>query len=145
MNIYQYIAHNDPSRAKALCHKYGYQIANVNSKTDLGKCLQQLVAEEGETAMEDLVMVHPDKDLILEVATKGTHHNSIGGGGYGYGYANASGGSCDCQSCRHRNNYMNFAGEETVRQVVSSANQGNFYALATSVMILGFFVFALKH
>lgn len=70
MNIYTYVANSNPSMAKAICHKYGYKISGVQNKDDLGVCLEQLVAKEGEIALIDIVNNHPDKDLILEITDK---------------------------------------------------------------------------
>lgn len=65
--MYGYVAENDPYKAKAICHKYGYKMQGVNSKSDLGLLLEQLVAKEGEPALRDIVLNHPDRELIVEM------------------------------------------------------------------------------
>lgn len=67
MTIYDYIAINDPDFVRVICNKYGYSIQNVQTVDQLGVCLQQIVAEEGEGVFREIVDQHPDKDLILEM------------------------------------------------------------------------------
>ncbi len=66
MDVFTYTAHNNPYGAKAICHKYGYNIV-AHSKDDVGTCLQQLVLAEGEPALKDIFDIHPDKDAILHL------------------------------------------------------------------------------
>lgn len=72
VNIFEYIAQSDPYAAKAICGKYGYELQNVQSNSDLAVCLSQLVAEVGEPAMRDILSQHPDKDVILEAFSSGS-------------------------------------------------------------------------
>jgi hypothetical protein len=67
ISIYQYIASNDPYSAKSICNKYGYSLKDVQTANDLAVCLEQLVAVEGEAAFKDIVALHPDKDLIVDL------------------------------------------------------------------------------
>lgn len=67
MDIYQYIAISRPDAANDLCRKFGYDVANANDEVGLANCLKQLVALEGEPALQELAILHPDKDLILEM------------------------------------------------------------------------------
>lgn len=73
MNIYQYVAANNEYGAMSILDKYGYTAENINSAEDVGTCLQQLVKEVGtdtaEDVIRDIVSIHPDKDLILEVSS----------------------------------------------------------------------------
>lgn len=66
--LYQYVATSDPYAVRAICNKYGYSLANISPDDDaaLAACLQQVVMENGQSALLDIVAIHPDKDLILE-------------------------------------------------------------------------------
>jgi len=65
MNVYHYIAESDPIKANELCKKYGYYQNQYIE--DIPICLQQIVAEHGEPAFKEILALHPDKDVILEV------------------------------------------------------------------------------
>jgi hypothetical protein len=68
LNVYQYIAQNNPDAANEVCKKYGYyQIANLD---ELAHCLQLIVADEQEQGLKDVLELHPDKDTILELFDK---------------------------------------------------------------------------
>jgi len=68
MNVYQNIAYNNPDAANEICKKYGYyQVENVD---ELAYCLQKIVADEGESAFAEIMNLHPDKDVILELFEK---------------------------------------------------------------------------
>lgn len=67
MDVYHYLAHNNPYAAKAICNKFGYRTTNINSKSDLGDALKQVVSAEGEPALREVVSNHPDKELIIEM------------------------------------------------------------------------------
>ena len=142
MNTYTYIAESNPSMAKAICHKYGYKIQGVQTKKDLGVCLEQLVAKEGEPALYDVINNHPDKDLILEMYPK---ESKLGADGI---VAVSTGGGCRCGcvgTCQNRNRYseyMNFIGEESVR-ASSVNNQTNAFIMA-SALLLGAAILAKK-
>lgn len=108
MDIYTYIATSNPYGSRAILHKYGYGIRGVSNAKDLGKCLQQLVQKEGESAFYDVLDHHPDKELLAEYqelkqAKKEPqpHSNACGCGGTAY---------------------MNFAG---AMQTAASTNQNN--------------------
>lgn len=64
MTIYEYIARNNPTGAKRVIESFGYKVVNPRS---MGDNLRMLVAQEGEPALKEIVALHPDKDLILEV------------------------------------------------------------------------------
>ncbi len=132
--MYHYIAQNNPSMAKAICHKYGYEIVNVKKPADLGICLEQVVSKEGEPALKDIVLNHPDRDLILEVAA---NENFVGIDG------SASKNESKCDKCKSSyNEYMNFVGEEKAARQSASA-QTNTYLLA-SAFLLGIAIIATK-
>lgn len=68
MNVYQYIAENNPDAAYEICKKYGY--FDVQSIEELGNNLQAIVAEQGEDAFQEVLDIHPEKDVILELFNK---------------------------------------------------------------------------
>lgn len=65
MDIYGYVADNNPQACQELCTKYGFQ-AQASNTQELGDCMVALCQEVGMPALQDLVALHPDKDLILE-------------------------------------------------------------------------------
>lgn len=98
MDIFTYVASSNPYQAKAILHKYGYSIKDARTEKDLGACLKQLVAYEGEDAMHDILDSHPDKGVIVEKfcaenKPKEEHKNCDG----------------NC-SCKREMQYMNFNG-----------------------------------
>ena len=143
MNIYTYVANSNPSMAKAICHKYGYKISGVQSKDDLGVCLEQLVAKEGEVALVDIVNNHPDKDLIIEITDKQkpvVKESSIGF--YGQEQYQMR------EQKRQYADFMNFMGEENkVKETQSVSNnimaQTNTFLLA-SAFLLGVAIISRK-
>lgn len=68
MNVYQYIAYSNPDAANELCNKYGYY--QIQSIEELADCLQSIVARKGESAFKDIMELHPDKDVVLELFEK---------------------------------------------------------------------------
>ena len=141
MNIYTYVAQCNPSMAKAICHKYGYKLTGVQSKSDLGVCLEQLVAKEGESALHDIVNNHPDRDLIIEMSGVQPKHLNM------EGFANHTGGGCNC-GCNNKTHkkydeFVNYIGEESIARVHSVNNQTNSFILA-SAFLLGAAILAKK-
>lgn len=65
MNLYLYIAQNNPDAAYEICKKYGY--FNVNSIEELSNALQNIVAENGQDSLKEILEIHPEKEVILEV------------------------------------------------------------------------------
>lgn len=65
--IYQYIVEADPYAAKAICNKYGYSLANATGPADIAACLEDIVGANGQPAFLEILALHPDKDVILEV------------------------------------------------------------------------------
>ena len=64
MNVYLYIAENNPDAAFEVCKKYGY--FQINSIDELADCLQNIVAQDGETSLKEVMDLHPDKDVLIE-------------------------------------------------------------------------------
>jgi hypothetical protein len=120
MNIYNYVAHNNPIVAKAICTKFGYRVSNVNSKDDLGECLRQVVASEGEPALKEIVKNHPDKEIILEYFSNDQFAAMDGTGG-NYKTTN----ECSCQKkceCQKRETYANADGSNQSKSLTAQTN-----------------------
>lgn len=66
--LYQYIASTDPFTAKAICNKFGFDVSQAQTEMDVAGCLQEVVASHGNDALAAIVDIHPDKELILEMA-----------------------------------------------------------------------------
>lgn len=68
MNVYQNIAQSNPDAAYEVCKNYGYfDIVNLD---ELSHCLQTIVAQQGEEGLKDVMSLHPDKDVLLELFGK---------------------------------------------------------------------------
>jgi hypothetical protein len=68
MNVYLYIAENNPDAAYEICKKYGY--FNINSIEELADSLKSIVAEKGQDSLEEILNIHPEKEVILEIFDK---------------------------------------------------------------------------
>jgi hypothetical protein len=68
MNVYHYIAENNPDAAFEVCKKYGY--FQINSIDELANCLQNIVAQDGEGSFKEVMDLHPDKDVLIELFDK---------------------------------------------------------------------------
>lgn len=60
-----YIAKGNPFGVRKLAYKYGYP--NFNTYQGSLNFITTFLKEEGEKGFDDLIMHHPDRDLILEV------------------------------------------------------------------------------
>lgn len=122
MDIYTYVASCNPYQAKSILHKYGYSAKDVKNENDLGICLKQLVAYEGEDAFHDVLDSHPDKGVIMEkfgVQKKETE------------YKNCDGGGCSCH--HHDRHYMNFNGSDS--QGSKSTKEVGVYIIAAALLL----------
>jgi len=55
MNVYLYIAENNPDEAYEICKKYGY--FNINSMEELADALKSIVAEQGQDSLEEILNI----------------------------------------------------------------------------------------
>lgn len=62
MDVYKYVAENNPMVTQGIIESFGYEHANT---PDMG--LSQLVAKVGEPALKKVMENHPDKDIIIEM------------------------------------------------------------------------------
>ena len=65
MNVYEYIASNNPREANYMLSGYGYK--KTLSKREISENLKALVRKNKEEGLKDLADIHPDKDLILSL------------------------------------------------------------------------------
>lgn len=64
MNVYLYIAESNPDAAYQICQKYGY--FDLRSINDLSDCLRLIVAQNGEVAFNEIMQLHPDRQVIID-------------------------------------------------------------------------------
>lgn len=131
--------------AKAICHKYGYKISGVQSKDDLGVCLEQLVAKEGESALKDIIVNHPDREIIIEFNERDKNDSTLNYCGTPHPNTNCPRCGRTPQSCickQQYSNYVNYIGEEKDVNVKQNSNpninlvsQTNTFLLATAFLL----------
>lgn len=74
----EYIALGNPDAAIKLCEDYGIPI-NPNDLEEVSEGLAIIVSETGEKGLKDVMDIHPDRKIILELAQKAKRHlNFIG-------------------------------------------------------------------
>lgn len=69
MELFTYLAYSEKNLEQVInfCNKFGYYPKN---EEELASCLQNIVAVEGESAFKELMELHPDKEVILELFEK---------------------------------------------------------------------------
>jgi hypothetical protein len=65
MNVYQYITQSSPNETYAICQKYGY--IEVSDLDEMAEIIANIVSEFGEDAFKEVMSIHPDKQIILEL------------------------------------------------------------------------------
>ncbi len=65
-NRIDYIVLQKPSEASKIVEKYGYEAPK--KKDELVKAIKLLVKKKGEAVIKDLINIHPEKKLILELS-----------------------------------------------------------------------------
>jgi len=63
VNIYAYVAANNPHFVRSLAHQFGYEF---DRDQPLASVLEQLVSIEGQPALEQIIENHPDKQLFAD-------------------------------------------------------------------------------
>ena len=122
MSDFNDIARRNPKGAEMVITSFGYEILD---RKDLGKSLNELVANEGENALRKVMEVHPDKDLILELFSKEKKEEK----------------GCSCGSCMHKNmsdmHYMNANGAQATQNASSNtlAHQTNAILVVSALFI----------
>ena len=65
MNVYEYVADNNPREANYMLSGYGYK--KTQSKREISENLKSLVRKNKKEGLKDLADIHPDKELILSL------------------------------------------------------------------------------
>lgn len=65
-NRIDYIVYSNPTGARNIIDKYGYQAPS--NKRELCAAMKQLVREQGKPVIKELLLIHPEKEIILEAA-----------------------------------------------------------------------------
>lgn len=68
--VFDYIAENNPDGVETLFDKHGYATSSNDTAT-LSAGLEQLVMTEGDDALVDMCLIHPDRDMILGACGRG--------------------------------------------------------------------------
>ena len=80
--VYYYIADSKPDEAvNLLTSKYNYHVDSDYTIDEIALALQDIVNSDGETALRDVMNIHPDKMVILELNStdKSSADNSSNG------------------------------------------------------------------
>ena len=78
MNLYAYIASNNPRKANMLLRNNGF--GEGKSTTEIERRLKQYVREEKDDALKEMAKIHPDKDLLMGDGVNRQLLNYAGGG-----------------------------------------------------------------
>jgi hypothetical protein len=70
ITLYEYLAYNVPSECQDLLSRY--DIPTAQNEDELTSNLKQFVRVYREDALEQLSEIHPDKDLIMQMAELAT-------------------------------------------------------------------------
>lgn len=147
MNLYTYVAANNPYFVKSLAHKYGHEL---KKDPNLSFVLEQLVALHGEQALTEIINVHPDKELFKDFYTTKEEETKVNASGDTKPKCNCG---CGC-GCRNRNQeylnmsgsyqeHMNLTGSEMYaknKQIVSNTNLMVF----AGAIVIAFAILNLK-
>ena len=122
MTIYEYIAANNPVQSERIIRRFGYESLRASN---LGDNLREVVAQEGEEAFLEVLELHPDRDLLVEVYAPKEEKESCG----------CTKGKCSCR----KNDYMNADGANNVAEDKSaaqiSASQTNTFLMAAALIL----------
>jgi len=66
IDVFQYIANNNPIASRRIINDYGYSVQN----NDIAQSLRLLVNARGEEAMVQIMKYHPDVDYFEETFSK---------------------------------------------------------------------------
>jgi hypothetical protein len=107
MSVYNYVAESNPNAARKIIDSFGYEVVNTR---DLGQSLNELVAQEGEPALQKVMEAHPDKDIILELFSNTT--------------PSATNSGCGCKKCQEKSHghYLNASGVDASDLTGSNPN-----------------------
>jgi hypothetical protein len=140
MNLYTYVAANNPYFVKSLAHKYGHEL---KKDPNLSFVLEQLVAMHGEQALTEIINVHPDKDLFKDFYSIKTEEIKVNASG------DSSKNTCGCgcgKCCKNNNNqeYLNISGSEMFAKNKEVITNTNLMVFAGAIVI-AFAILNLKN
>lgn len=115
MNVYQYIASNNPFVARNIIESFGYSPTSSN----LAYGLEQLVNQEGEQALIRIIQNHPDRDIIIEMNEQPIIKKEKS--------------SCGCNSKKSPLEYLNAIGGTSEARHLSL--QTNTFLLASALIL----------
>lgn len=130
ISLQEFIAINNPSRAKELVVRYGYRPAR--NYDDLIQKLFRLTREHREDALKSLVEIHPHKDLILnfvsDVTPIKTDNNSN------------SDKQTMCPVCADKitDKYKNFEGMDFAKNTTNSNFNSDWKSMLPLIVITSF-------
>lgn len=76
ISIQEYIAYNNRPMAQKMLVKYG--LKSAKSPMEMERKLISLTKDYREEALRELANIHPDKELILKYADRGTEEKKCG-------------------------------------------------------------------
>ena len=123
MNVYEYVAESNPQVAERILNSFNYDAIDA---PDMG--LSQLVDLVGKPALKKVMENHPDKDIILEIFSKGNDKKEEK--------------ICGCDNCKNisRNNehlqYLNATGVGAFADEKLSASTTNTHLLANQTNVI---------
>jgi hypothetical protein len=88
----EYIALAKPEEAAKLCSDYGIEV-DVNNPEDISEGLSAIVAQNGKEGLKDVMDIHPDKSVLLELTKKEKKH---------FNYTGSDDDQCSCGNCMAR-------------------------------------------
>jgi len=92
----EYIALAKPDEAAKLCFDYGIEV-DANNPEDISEGLSMVVAQNGKDGLKDVMNIHPDKSILMELGKKTKRHFNFSGG-------DSEECECTCGNCM--NPYM---------------------------------------
>lgn len=134
MNLYTYVAANNPYFVKSLAHKYGHEL---KKDPNLSFVLEQLVAMHGEQALSEIINVHPDKELFKDFYSPKIEETKVNASGE----SNNCSCGCGCNKCcKCKNNsgnqdYMNMSGSEMLAKNKELVSNTNLLVFAGAIVI----------
>lgn len=124
-NLYaQYIAKANPGAVRRLLQNHGYNVGN-----NLPMAIVQFVGQQGEDGLREIMNLHPDKNVILEL------------------YGNTKEKACNCHHCRFGAPMLNADGSGTPNNANNNpphVSDATRLAMQTNTIIVaGITMFAL--
>lgn len=71
MEYNEYIALAKPNEAARLCSEYGIDV-DANNPEDISDGLSAIVLQNGKSGLKDVMEIHPDRKVIVELSQKAT-------------------------------------------------------------------------